>query len=74
MNISPWKEETKVSSGIGKVLTKYKTSFDFYAFCISLFHEGEFTDCKNEHVSWLMRVCKCALHRQMLWCTRMQEN
>ena len=32
MNISPWKEETKVSSGIGKVLTKYKTSFDFYAF------------------------------------------
>ena len=65
--ITSTKEEHKVSSGIGKVLTINKTSSDFYAFMHIFISQGEFTDCKNEHVLWLMSVCKCALFRQMFW-------
>ena len=65
--ITSTKEEHKVSSGIGKLLTINKTSSDFYAFMHIFISQGEFTDCKNEHVLWLMSVCKCALFRQMFW-------
>ena len=55
-NIKPYEKEHIASSGIGEVLTEYKTSFDFLCFYAYLyFTRGKFTVYKNGHVLWLGR-------------------
>ena len=63
------KKNIKFHQVLEKFWRNTKPHLTFMPLCISLFHEGEFTDCKNEHVLWLMRVYKCVLMKQMLWCT-----
>ena len=60
-----------------QVLEKFwrntKPHLTFMPLCISLFHEGEFTDCKNGHVLWL-RGLASTMHRHVVVHTCLHEN